>query len=82
MNHEKSILENYVEGYEYLGKQIERKRDKTLDIVTKEFIVNTSDMNTPLAQFQNNSIRQLEASMMNEASSLVGSKAPVPDYSK
>lgn len=44
--------EVYVEGYEYLGKQIERVRDKSLDISSNEFLVNTSAMNTPLTHQQ------------------------------
>lgn len=37
-----------MEGFEILGKQIDRTRDKYLDISSKEFIVNTSQLNTPL----------------------------------
>jgi hypothetical protein len=36
LKREKAIKEPYVEGHEYLGKQIERVRDKSLDI-GKEF---------------------------------------------
>lgn len=49
LRRERRIKEPYVEGFEFLGKQIERVRDKTLDVVEKEFNVNTSLMNTPLA---------------------------------
>ena len=48
LNKAKEVKEPYVDGFEYLGKGMERVRDKRLDIVNKEFLVNTSTMNTPL----------------------------------
>lgn len=46
---------------------MERTRDKRLDIVNKDFAVNTSTMNAPLffqQTYESTSLRQLEASMM------------------
>ncbi len=38
---EPRVKDTYIEGFEFLGKEIERKRDKSLDIAKKEFIVGT-----------------------------------------
>jgi hypothetical protein len=38
---EPRVKDTYIEGFDFLGKEIERKRDKSLEIVKKEFIVGT-----------------------------------------
>jgi len=39
----------YVDGNEELGKQIDRVRDKSKELVQKEFIINSSQKNTILS---------------------------------
>eukprot|EP00347_Sterkiella_histriomuscorum_P004315 403360913 len=57
----------YIDGLEIIGK-LKRDRSKERDITPKEFMVNTSTMNTTLNQIysQNKSLRQLENIKLNK----------------